>query len=327
MVFFFIPVFSGRTVPLPEISKPQRIYIDSNQVFITEGATIYIYSLENLKLQNKFGKRGEGPGEFRESGEGVFLIFKPEHIQVISSGRLSIFSQKGCFIREEIISNPRRFEFQSLGDWYVGTALHAEKGRVFFTVNLFDNGFKKLKEIYRYRHPFFPRHKPIDPADLRISTYIVYQNRIYYDDEAGAIHVLDQTGKELYIIPRVSDSIKITDTHKKRYLYFWKTDLKPEYDAFRERLRFSTYFPYIRNFHIADERIYVITFKERGINSEILVLDLRGKLQKKTWAPLAETNMLIPLGFNHYTIHRNSIYILNENDETEEWELVIEEIN
>jgi hypothetical protein len=327
MVFLLGPVYSGQAHSLSEISKPQRIYIDSNQVFITEGATIYIYSLKHFKLQNKFGKRGEGPGEFKESGEGIYLIFKPEHLQVISSGRLSTFSREGRFIREETISNPRRFEFQSLGDRYVGTAIHAEKGRVFFIVNLFDKNFNKLKEIYRYRHPFFPSHKPINPVDLRISTYIVYQDKIFYDDEKGAIHVLDHDGMELYVIPCVSERIKVTDTHKKRYLAFWKADLKPEYNAFRERLRFSSYFPSIRNFHIVDDRIYIITFMESGINSQIRIFDLQGRPVKKSWAPLAETNMLIPLGFNHYTIYRDSIYILKENDETEEWQLVIQEIN
>ena len=325
-IFLLGPAYSGQVLSLPEISKPQRLYIDSNQAYITEGATVFIYSLKSGSLQTRFGKRGEGPGEFKESGEGLILHFRPDRLQVISSGRLSSFSREGEFIGEEIVSNPRRFEFQSLENRYVGTAIHPEKGRVFFTVNLFDNNLKKIKEIYRYRHPFFPRHKPINPVDVRISSCIVYQNRIYFDDREGSIHVLDRDGVELVVIPPVSERIKITDSHKKRYLDFWRIDLRAEYNAFRERLKFPASFPPIRNFHIVNDRIYVITFKESGIRSEIRVFNLRGILLKKSQAPLAGINMLIPLLFNFYAIYKDEVYILRENSRTEEWELVIEKI-
>ena len=327
LIIFFGTIFAGQVAPLPEIKKPQRIYIDRQQLYITEGATIYIYSLNNFKLQKKFGKRGEGPGEFKESGEGIYLIFSPDNLQVVSSGRLSIFSREGRFIREQIVSNPRNFEFQSLGDRYVGTSLQVEKGLVYFTINLFDKNFKKLKALSRYRHPFFPSHKPIDPVDLRISTSLVYRNKIFFDDEQGTIHVLDHTGRELHTITHDYKRIGITDIHRTRYLAFWRTDLKAEYNAFRERLKFPDHFPCIRNFHIQDDRIYVITFEESGANSRILIFDLQGKLLKKTWAPLAEINMLIPLGFNYYTIHERKIYILRENQPDEEWELVIENMD
>lgn len=317
LLFVSSLVFAQQVIPLPGLLKPQRIYIDHEQCFITEGATIYIYSLKDFKLQKKFGKRGEGPGEFRESGEGIKLDFKPDSIIVTSIGRFSYFTRDGQFIKEARISNPRRSEFQELGSGYVGTELLVDKKGVFFTVNLFDKNLKKGKEIYRFKHPFFPRSKPINPVFLRTSTYYVYQEKIFYDDEDGIIHVLDSKGKELYSIRPRYERVKVKDIHKKRYLMFWRTDLRAEYDAFKERLKFPSAFPPIRNFHIVDNKIYVITYKEKDNQCKMLVFDLKGKLLKEVFVSLVDICMLIPDLFNYYTIYKDKLYILRDNQDTE----------
>jgi hypothetical protein len=315
-------VFAGQVIPLPGLLKPQRIYIDQEQCFITEGATIYIYSLKDFELQKKFGKRGEGPGEFKESGEGIKLDFKPGNIIVISTGRISYFTRDGQFIKDRI-SNPRRSGFQELGSGFVGREFLVEEKRVFFTANLFDKNLKKGKEIYRFKHPFYPRSKPINPVFLRTSTYYVYQGKIFYDDEDGIIHVLDSKGKELYSIRHQYEQVKVKDLHKKRYLMFWRTDLRSEYEAFKERLKFPSAFPPIRNFHIVDNKIYVITYMEKDNRCKMLVFDLGGKLLKEVFVSLVDINMLIPYLYNYYTIHEDKLYILMDNQDTEEWELHI----
>jgi hypothetical protein len=324
LLFVSSLVFAGQVIPLPGLLKPQRIYIDQEQCFITEGATIYIYSLKDFKLQKKFGKRGEGPGEFRESGEGIKLDFKPEKIIVTSTGRFSYFTRDGQFIKEARISNPRRFEFQELGSGFVGKELLVEKKRVFITVNLIDKNLKKIKEIYRFKHPFYPRSKPINPVFLRTGTYYVYQDKIFYDDEDGIIHVLDGSGKELYLIRPQYERVKIKDIHKIRYLMFWRTDLRTEYAVFKDRLKFPAAFPPIRNFHIVDNKIYVVTYKEKDNQCWMLVFDLGGKLLKEVFVSLVDINMLIPDLYNYYTIHEDKLYILRDNQDTEEWELHID---
>jgi hypothetical protein len=40
------------------------VQVDKNQLYITDGASVFIYSLKDYQLQKKFGKRGEAPGEF-----------------------------------------------------------------------------------------------------------------------------------------------------------------------------------------------------------------------------------------------------------------------
>jgi hypothetical protein len=320
-------IFSEQIIPLSGILKPQRIYVHQEQLFITEGARICIYSLKDFSLQKKFGKRGEGPGEFKESGEGIKLDFNTDHIIVTSTGRISYFSRDGQFIKEVRISNPRSFEFQKLGNIFVGKEFLVEEKGVFFTINLFDKNLKKSKEIYRYKHPFFPRSKPINPVSLRKSTFYVYQEKIFYDDEAGTIHVLDNSGKELYsILPRY-EPVEITEIHKKRYLTFWRTDIRAEFEAFKNRLKFPDEFPPIRNFHILADKIYIITHQEKNNQCKMLVLDIKGKLLKETYVSLVDINMLIPDLYNYYTIYKDKLYILRDNQDTEEWELYIERID
>lgn len=314
-------VFAGRVIPLPDLSRPQRIYADQEQLFITEGAAVYIYSLKDFKLQKRFGKRGEGPGEFRESGEGIRLDFTPANIIVISLGRLSYFSRDGRLIKETTVVNPRRFAFQELGSGYVGKEFLREKKGIFFAVNLYDRNLKKGKEIYRYKHPFYPRSKPIDPLCPRKGTYYVHRGKIFYDDEEGTIHVLDSSGKELYSIRHEYGRVKIEDIHKERYLMFWRTDLRPEYTAFKDRLKFPAAFPPIRNFHIVDDKIYVITHMEKSNRCKMLVFALDGKLLKEVFVPLVDINMLVPDLYNYYTIHKDKLYILRDNPDTEVWEL------
>ena len=326
LLFVSSLVFAGQVIPLPGLLKPQRIYIDQEQFFITEGATIYIYSLKDFKLQKKFGKRGEGPGEFRESGEGIKLDLKPENIIVISTGRFSYFTRDGQFIKEARISNPRRFEFQELGSGFVSKESSAEGKGVFFTVNLVDKNLKKIKEVYRYKHPFFPRNKPINAVSPRVSTYYVYQEKIFYDDKAGIIHVLDSSAKELYSIRYPYEQVKINGFHKKRILMFWRTVLRAEYDAFKERLKFPAEFPPIRNFNIVDDKVYVITYTEKDNRCKMLVFDLTGKLLKEVFVPLVDIDMLIPDLYNYYTICRDKLYILRDNPDTEEWELHIDSL-
>lgn len=319
-------VFAGQVVPLPGLLKPQRIYVDQDQFFITEGATICIYSLKDFSLQKKFGKRGEGPGEFKESGEGVQLDFKPDNIIVISTGRFSYFTREGKFIKESRIKNPRRFEFQELGRGFVGKEISPEEKGIFFLVNLYDENLKKVKEIYRFKHPFFPRSKPINPVFLRTSTYYVYQGKIFYDDEQGIIHVLNSSGEELYSIRHQYERVKIKEIHKKRYLRYWQTDLREEYEVFKPRLKFPGAFPPIRNFHILDNKIYIITYQEKKNRCKMFVFDLNGKLLREVYVSLVDINMLIPDLYNFYTINKDTLYILRDNQDTEEWELHLEKI-
>ncbi|MCP4157863.1 MAG: hypothetical protein GY757_59690, partial [bacterium] len=59
--------FAKKNVPLSDLVNPRMLVVDqsNNELFITDGVNVNIYSLTDFKLKKRFGKAGEGPQEFR----------------------------------------------------------------------------------------------------------------------------------------------------------------------------------------------------------------------------------------------------------------------
>lgn len=87
----------NRSFSIPDLMKPGQIQVIDNRLFVTEKGSVLVIDLKNGELIRKFGKRGEGPGEFA----GVIKIHPVENkIMVSSTGKISIFTLKGILIRE-----------------------------------------------------------------------------------------------------------------------------------------------------------------------------------------------------------------------------------
>ena len=313
-------------VELPDLRKPTRIVADSDRLFVVDGASILIYSLKDFSLLRKFGGMGEGPGELK--GLFSFLEIRGNQVLVYSPGRLSWFSRDGVFIRQK--TDPSLgLNYRMVEEGFVGMKLVREPDGIYFGIFLFDANLKKVKEFYRYRHPFFGKRErgKVNAVEVRFSSYQVNADKIYLDQADGCIRVYDHRGEALRTICPALQKVPITAGHQKRFLDFWRTGLKEEYKVFGERLEFPDYFPLIRDFLVADGHLYVLTYREREENSELLVLDLQGKLQKRLWVPMQKVNPLLPHLFSLYTIHNHKLYILRDNEETETWEIEVTNLN
>ena len=55
-LLFFTFVHAKKIATLEELIKPDIMFIGDDRMYITEGASIYIYSLKDYKLIKKFGK-------------------------------------------------------------------------------------------------------------------------------------------------------------------------------------------------------------------------------------------------------------------------------
>ena len=309
-------------VELPDLRKPTRIGADTGRLFVVDGASILIYSLKDFSLIHTFGGMGEGPGELK--GDFSFLEIRGNQVLVYSQGRLSWFSRDGAFIRQK--ADPSLgLNYRMVGEGFVGMKLVREPEGIFFGIFLFDANLKKVKELYRYRHPFFGKRERgrVNAVEVRFSSYPVYDQNIYLDQEDGCIRVYDSRGEELRTICPELQKVPITASHQKRFLDFWRTGLREEYKLFKNRLEFPDYFPLIRDFLVADGHLYVLTYREQEENSELLVLDLQGKLLKRLWVPMQNVNPLLPHLFSRYTIHNHKLYFLRDNEETETWEVEV----
>jgi len=90
-------VFGKKAVVLSEVVKPGAVAVQGNRLYVTEGESVHIYSLNPFKYIKKFGKKGEGPAEFKRM---PYLIPFPEYVFINSPGKIQFFSAAGDFKKE-----------------------------------------------------------------------------------------------------------------------------------------------------------------------------------------------------------------------------------
>lgn len=332
LVFLFLVVdvaFAKKVANFPDLKKPYTIRINGDKLFVSDGPVIYIHSLVDYRLLNRFGSRGEGPGEFRVNaninrGSVVFDI-NDNKILVSSLGRVSFYTIDGKYLSEKVPQALFGFgQFQVFGDQYVGLGAKGDAMKQFITINFYNTEFKKGKEIFKVLA--FEQGKNINPVTIGIiPALLVSDNRIFCLDYDGLIHIFGPEGKELSVI-RVSQldndysRVNVTEERKRKYIEYFKSDprFKQQFERDTNIIKFPDYFPEIRDFKISNKRIYAITYREKNLNKELYILDLDGKFLKKIMVPLGEFN---PRELAPYIFEDEKLYQFIENLEREEWEL------
>lgn len=323
LMLFSVFCFGEKLAGLPELFRPRYLAIDpyAPQFYVCEGALVYIYSLEDFSLKGKFGKAGEGPQEFTAfGGEGVIVFPQEDHLLINSFGKVSFFTKGGKYIKEFNTRAVSMFGlFQPVGKGYAGLGFtRDEKAQsVAFTVNIYDDKFKKVKELqklqFMQRGNFrFPMSNPI---------FYTMDNKIIAPEAREFIlNIYDTNGKKISSITHPYERPKITDDYKKKLDHYFKTDpnTRAYYDRIKQMLKFDDYFPAIQFFIAADKKVYVQTYMETDGKYEFFIFDLEGKLLKRLFLPVAYRN---PTRFDPYTFSRNKFYQLIENEDEEEWEL------
>jgi hypothetical protein len=329
IVFFFLLAAWGHlssaseVVPLPDLLKPHQITVDDSQLYITENASVYVYSLDHFSLKKKFGRKGEGPQEFMiPPPGGVYVDVQTDNILVNSLQKLSIFTKDGNFIKEIKIVTAMGSGLYPAGDRYVGANLKEENKTFFVTINLFDANLNKGKTIYTFKHPM-QVGKEIDPiAATNRNPFVTHGNKIFIAGKDNIIHVIANNGSKLYEIVFPYPKVSITEERKNRYIDFFKTSprFKRAWERFKHLVKFPANFPTVRDLTAIDHKLYVLTYEEEQDNRKFYIFSFDGKLIKQTMLPLKDMNALSPYP---YTVKKNKLYQVVENDDAEEWELHI----
>ncbi len=321
--------FSAKIVPFPDLLKPELIRVnkEENRLYITEGHNIYIYSLKDFSLIKKFGKRGEGPQEFLIGGATfgwLWIVIQPDHIFIHSMGKISFYSKEGEFRKETRIGIVHTPVFHPMENQFVGVGFYTENNTNYWATNIYDSNLKKVKEIYRYERGFYPG-KPIDPYNIKTPDFYVYDNKIFVADtvKTGAIYVFDKNGNKLYSINPEYEKVKVTQMDIENSAYYYNIGAhKNFYNTYKNRFEFPRYFPAMRFMIIADDKIYVMTYKKKNDKTQFMILDLKGKLLKKVFLPV---NGLDVQYYCPFEIKDNKLYHFVELEE-EGCELHITEI-
>jgi hypothetical protein len=320
-------VFGEKVAVLTDVLNPNPIFypikVDKDHIYVTDGLVNYIYSKANYKLLNVFGRRGEGPQEFKGYDNGcVLTTLTPEYLFVDSRNKISYFTKDGEFVKEIKVTSG--YVYRAFEDRFVGFGNVAEGDKIFGTVFLYDKDLKEIKELDRFEEWAF--QKKMNPYTFQKPLPIVYEGNLFLNDFVeGTIKVFNLDGKELYSINYNYPKVEVTDAHKKETIEFYKIDprLKALFrspEELTQRLAFPQYFPVMKQYDISDDKIYVLTYVIKDNKSEFIVFDIKGKFLEKKMIALPHVNPVEP---SPYTIWGGKIYQIVENPETEKWELNI----
>lgn len=325
-VFTAILGAETKVVPLPDLLKPETLVFDKTQMYITEGTSIYIYSLKDFKLIKKFGKKGGGPQEFMLHPQisPLNINVSSEDIIANSLGKISWFTKDGKYKKELKLPNPLVLLIKPFGKNFIGLQI-TQGQKMWQRLNLYDEKMKEIKNITQKEH-VFQMGKGLVILEFSPFT-VIYENKIFlaWENELK-VKVLDAQFNELYTIKHDIEKQKITEKLKKDILHLIETDpsMKDILD-FIKPIRFTSHFPAIQNLVVTGNKIYVVTYKgDDEKNDECLVMDLKGKILKRVFLPMKMSTAIQPYPYN---IHEGSLYQVVDNEEEEEWELHITRIN
>ncbi len=318
-----LPLLPEEWMTVSDLTRPSTFIVRQDRAYILEEASIYVYSLMDKSLIKKFGKSGEGPGEFAYNptdGRPLSMSFFNRMLIVNSPMKMSYFSPDGKFLKEERVKVDRLLfpvDDKFLG---IGPTMSPEK-KMFIGFTLYNRDFKSPKVIFLSDFEMGRQPKLLLPATA--FTYNpVYKGRIYANVNAREfrIDVFDADGKKVDNILKNYPKIPVPSTFREKALDYFKTS--PRYrnimEIIRKILKVRHHYPPIRDLRIREDHIYALTFKRKGELWELIKMDLKGKELGRTFIKLSEYEYFsfYPIFFS---IYKNQVYTLVENPDDEVW--------
>lgn len=318
----FLP--GEKVAEFPDLNKATSLAMDETQLYISEAATVRIYSLKDYKLITTFGSAGNGPREFRVMPTLPLLVTPRKDDLVINSVRkLSIFKKDGTYIKEKTI----RIGFFSatflpIKDDFIGMAMVGENNQGFYTVNLYDSEFNKKKELGR--GVYLTGSGKIDLMRAAPIYRTLKDKIIFTLGEKFEVSILDSRGDLLHTIKRQVKPIEFTKHNEEELRGFLKLAMGEQYERLKNLFAFPKKFPVLLDVQATENFIYILTWKKKGENHQVFVYDIKGKFIKEVFVPFSFTNGVQP---SPYLVKGGKLYQVVENEDTEIWELHVQPIN
>ena len=315
-------------LPLNELENPIKIRTDENSIYITDGdngTTIYVYSLKDFELSAKFGERGEGDGKFAvNAGEGVDLNIYEDNILVSSFWKISLFTKEGELV-DEIKGKPNTFFYKKFGSKFVGLGYITEEETDYYTIDIYNTSLTKVKEIYRVENQY--QRSKGNRVLTKQYQFEVYKDKIFIKGKNEDFHidVFNRNGEYLYSIIHDYQRLPVLPQHNEDVydLYRKHPNFKDYFEILKKEIVFPEYLPAIKEFCIADDRIYTATYHQENGKTEFYILDLNGKLLNKKMLNLKWKNILL---INPYSIQNGKLFQLVKDEKEKKWNIHITEI-
>ncbi|MCP4214404.1 MAG: hypothetical protein GY765_07090 [bacterium] len=319
LIFLFVFMFilchpataqTPSKVFLPDILVPKSLEVGDRYFYISHQKSILMYPLQNPQAPIKtLGREGEGPKEFR--GHPSVQILK-DRLLVASVFKYIYFTGSGDFISEHKAPFLLK-SLKKLGKNHMLTYYGESEKKVLNKMAVFDEKFKPLKTINSFDMSNVPNDLDLTSAKTLTRCY---DGKLFYLDGSHdfSIKVFDQNGNALYEINRRYEKIRVTEEQRKRLEEdFWNRPAVKKYRKHLKKLRLtcSEHCPAIRNFLVADGKIYVKTSAVKPGKEEFVILDLKGNLLNRVFLPAT--------AYRLFAVRSGIFYFLAENDE-EDWE-------
>ena len=355
-----------KTFALPPGVEPEVLAVDKDRIYLCEyekfpqkpESHISVYSKSDFSLLAKIGQVGKGPGEFEVFGPGGFYLVNGQ-IWAMGMRKTLVFTREGIFQKE--IPIPREifaafYPLVPINDNFVSLAddrSDVEKGNIRVFGRLYGPDLRMIKEFYgEIPLQFLPPPPPPPPPPGQKTEarsegvaiakkeyqaipdcidFAVADGKIFVADTRKGFHiaVFDSLGVPLYEINRNYVALPVPS----EYSSALKKKLNETQGWLNEvaNIKFRDSFPAFYSFKIADGKIYVSTYAEKDGLHELVMMDLKGDVLKKSFSfPLGPSYDSMYNNFNvakdRYAISGDKVYYLAKSAKDGSYEVRIEEL-
>ncbi len=283
---------------LPGLQKPHQIVVEGNGLYVFDEAdySLRVYTLSPLAPVLTLGRKGDGPHDFKHL---PFVFVRPEALLCTDFTKIIWFSRKGEVLKTMPFSALKDFDLSSemllvpAGDRFLRiTADHAQLKR---RVYLLDSAFTTIKTLYEGPFVWMEGSRTDYRTDTVASGGLVFVADTF---KGFCISVFDANGTLLRTIDRSADVEEVPG---------------------RARLH---------QFCVSDGKIYATTYKKVDGRTEMIVLDLEGRILKRLYLPLASIRPQRGcLRYDLFTVSHGKLYELVQNAAKGTWELVVTDLN
>ncbi|MCK4942040.1 MAG: hypothetical protein KAS65_00615 [Candidatus Aminicenantes bacterium] len=326
-------IFSTQPILLPELLRPAKIEVGDDQIYIIEDATIYVYSLETLMLKTKFGKKGEGPGEFpigrHFNINMINIIPQKDKVIVNSRNKIIFFNKDGRFLSEKKTVQGFGSRILPFGNNYIGSQFTGfRQSEPAMAINIYDKDLNKLKEIFKVPVNFGGMMGRSNRKINEFSSVFGYDtgnSRIYlFYSQDFLIDVLNSNGDNETSIKVDYRPVHISSDLKAKIMdYYENVRYRNNWERVKNRIELPDRFPAIQSIKVRDGKIYVQTYKSKNGKCEFYIFNKAHKLEERVMAPLKKVNVR---EYFPYCIKNSKIYQVVEDEEGEDWHLLINDI-
>jgi len=332
MMLVDFSLYAKKLASLPEVIRPSRIVVDNGRLFISDHTVkLHLYSMKDFSYK-LFARKGEGPGELRMSPWALVL---PDSVFLNSSTRRGmIFSFDGQLLKEYKLLKFSSNRFFPVGKNFaiLQNNPRVKKGYIGNEISIYEyndkiNEFKFKKMIYYNEYNIYDRKtsgKWNYPLIKPYYGFIVKDDKVFIGDTDRGFYVeiYDSEGREVSKIRLYQDPIKIDDSFRKLIMQkfkevpAWKT-INDMYHVY-----FPEYYPAYYRFAVDNQKIYFLTFKMKDKRREVIITDYKGNILRHSYLPVLDEYDVFPI----FSIEDDKFYYIKENEDTEEWELHVEDI-